>query len=77
MDSSNVLTALEELEKWRARRVKIQNRLAASRRERWTLERELEKLGRQLSGLADALFSPEERDADAHLIPPFLLGRQP
>ena len=37
MDSSDVLTALEELEKWRARRVKIEKRLVALRRERWAM----------------------------------------
>ncbi|MFQ6013418.1 MAG: hypothetical protein ACE5LS_07220 [Thermoplasmata archaeon] len=75
MDSSNVLTALEELEKWRGRRVKIEKRLAAIRKERWAKERELEALGHRLSQLAGALFNPEARDVDAHLLPPFHLGR--
>lgn len=74
MDSSNVLTALEELEKWRGRRVKIQKRLATIRRERWSMERELEKVGQRLSRLAGALFRPEELDVDA-LLPPTNLGR--
>jgi hypothetical protein len=74
MDSSNVLTALEELEKWRARRIRIQKRLAIIRRERWMLERELGKIGQRLSRLAGALFRPEELDVDA-LLPPFSLGR--
>ncbi|MFQ5552533.1 MAG: hypothetical protein ACE5EW_02270 [Thermoplasmata archaeon] len=76
MDSSNVLTALEELEKWRSRRVKIQKRLAAIRRERRAMERELEKVGERLARVAAALFRPEERDAEA-LLPPFQLGRGP
>ncbi len=75
MDSSNVLTALEELEKWRNRRVKIEKRLVAIRRERGNRERELEDLGRRLSGLAGALFRPEERAIDAHLLPPFRVER--
>ena len=75
MDSSNVLTALEELEKWRARRVKIETRLVAIRRARGKLERELEEVGQRLSGLAGALFEPEERGIDAHLLPPFRLER--
>ncbi len=75
MDSSNVLTALEELERWRARRVKVEKRLVAIRRERWAMERELEAVGQRLSGLAGALFRPEERGVDAHLLPPFRLER--
>ncbi|MFQ5919100.1 MAG: hypothetical protein ACE5I4_03515 [Thermoplasmata archaeon] len=75
MDSSNVLTALEELEKWRGRRAKIEKRLVAIRRARGNLERELEEVGQRLSGLAGALFRPEERSIDAHLLPPFRLER--
>lgn len=75
MHSSNVLTALAELEKWRARRVRIETRLAGIRKERWVMERELEAVGQRLSRMAGALFDPEERDVDAHLLPPFRMGR--
>jgi hypothetical protein len=75
MDPSNVLTALEELEKWRTRRVKIETRLVEIRRARRNQERELEEVGQRLSGLAGALFQPEERNIDAHLLPPFRLER--
>lgn len=75
MDPSNVLTALEELEKWRARRVKIETRLVAIRRARENLEGELEEMSRRLSGLAGALFLPEERGIDGHLLSPFRLER--
>ncbi len=75
MDYSNVLTALEELEKWRNRRAKIERRLVAIRRERGDMQRKLEDVGRGLSGLAGALLRPEERAIDAHLLPPFRLER--
>ncbi len=75
MDYSNVLTALEELEKWRNRRAKIEKRLVAIRRERGDMQRELEAVDRGLSGLAGGLFRPEERAIDAHILPPFRLER--
>lgn len=75
MDSSNVLTALEELEKWRVRRAKIERRLVSLRSERAALERELEAVSQRLSDLAGALFLPEERRIDAHLLPPFRMER--
>lgn len=75
MDYSNVLTALQELEKWRGRKGKIDGRLGAIRERRAALEEELEGVSRELSTLAEALFEPGEVDVDAHLLPPFHLGR--
>lgn len=74
MDSSNVLTALQEAEKWRQRRDRLQGRLESVHQRREVLEEELARVRREQARLAEVLYRPEERTVDPTLLP-FHLGR--
>ncbi len=75
MESSNILVALEELEKWRARKARIESELVDLRRRRSVLRGELEKVKRELAVIEEALFEPPETSADVTTFPPFEPGR--
>ena len=53
MDSSRVLVALEEQEKWRERRTRIEARLQDVRRRSKLVRRELEEARQRLAKLGD------------------------
>lgn len=75
MDSSGVLTALQEWERWQARKARLEERLEELRRRRATLEEDLEAIRRNRADLAELLFEPGDRPVDPQLLPPFHLGR--
>lgn len=74
MDTSSVLTALQEMEKWRGRKRRLEADLARLRQRRAALERELERVRRDLGRLAEILYVPGEAPVDHRLLPPFRMG---
>lgn len=61
MDSSRVLVALQELEKWRERRVRVEARLRRVQARRRYLEKELEAARREAArfeGIPEAPVEP-------------------
>ncbi len=55
MDSSRVLVALQEREKWRRRRTRIEARLRSVQARRRYLEKELEAVRRKVAHLEETL----------------------
>lgn len=60
MDSSRILVALQERDKWRDRRVRIEDRLQAVRSRKRFLQRELDEIRRIVARLEEALFNLRE-----------------
>ncbi len=75
MEASNVLVVLEESERWRSRKARLEKELIELRRRRWTLRAELEKVKRELTAIEEALFEPPETATDTYAFPPFQPGR--
>lgn len=75
MEPSNVLIALEEWEKWRSRKARLERDLAELRRRREEIEEELERVKREMATIEAALMEPADRPVDAYNLPPFHLGR--
>ncbi len=74
MESSSVLVALEELEKWRSRRERLQQELEELRTQREELLADLERAKKEVASLKDALFKPTEPSTTAYRQPPFQIG---
>lgn len=75
MEPSNVLVALEEWERWRSRKAKLERELRDLRRQRKVLHAKLESVKRELGVIEEALFEPLETSMDASALPPFQAGR--
>lgn len=75
MESSNVLTALEELERWRSRKARLEERLAELQSRREALRTELERVKKELSAIDDALLEPHQSPRYLYTLPPFQGGR--
>ncbi len=74
MESSSVLVALEELEKWRTRKNRLEKELRELRQRRTQLHAELERAKREVAALKDVLFEPREPSSTAYRQPPFQQG---
>ncbi len=74
MESSSVLVALEELEKWRSRKDRLEKELEDLRQQRGELIAELERAKREVAALKDVLFRAAEPSTTAYRQPPFQLG---
>jgi predicted nucleic acid-binding Zn-ribbon protein len=75
MEPSNVLIALEEWEKWRSRKTRLERELAELRRRREELRAELDRVKKEMATIEAVLLEPTERPVDAYSLPPFHLGR--
>jgi predicted nucleic acid-binding Zn-ribbon protein len=61
MDSSRILTALQEQDKWRDRRVRLEERLRSVRAKKRFLQRELDDLRRKIAHLEGGVADPVDR----------------
>nr|NIN65978.1 hypothetical protein [Anaerolineae bacterium] len=75
MEPSNVLIALEEWEKWRSRKTKLESRLEKLHREREALRAEHEAVKRELAVMREAMLEPIASRRDVQEFPPHGLGR--
>ncbi|MCJ2520887.1 MAG: hypothetical protein LN412_08120 [Candidatus Thermoplasmatota archaeon] len=75
MESSNVLVALEEWERWRSRKAKLERELRDLRQQRKVLHAKLESVKRELGFIEEALFEPLETSMDASALSLFQAGR--
>lgn len=71
MESSSVLVAIEELEKWRSRRERLERELEELRGRREEMLTDLERAKKEVASLKDALFKPTEPSTTAYRQPPF------
>lgn len=60
MDASRILVALEERDKWRDRRARLQERLRSVRARKRFLQRELDSVRQELSSLATSALAYQE-----------------
>ncbi len=74
MESSSVLVALEELERWRSRRARLEEELVDLRKRRAEIQAKLEKTKREVASLKDVLFKPTETSETTFRQPPFRIG---
>jgi predicted nucleic acid-binding Zn-ribbon protein len=75
MEPSNVLIALEEWEKWRSRKARLERELEDLRRKQAALRAELDNVKKEISAIEEALLEPGERSVSTYSLPPFDLGR--
>ncbi|MFQ5837628.1 MAG: hypothetical protein ACE5HJ_02455 [Thermoplasmata archaeon] len=75
MEPSNVLIVLEEWEKWRSRKTRLEGELENLRKKREALRADLESVKKELASIEDVLFEHGERPIDAYTLPPFHLGK--
>lgn len=73
METSRILVALEELERWHSRRDRLQGELQVLRERRRELREELERVKEEVAGLREVLFQPGETESAARGEPPFPL----
>ena len=61
MDSSRILVALQEQEKWKERRVRLEDRLRTVQARKRFLQRELDAIRRKVTRLEEGLAGPVGR----------------
>ncbi len=74
MDPSSVLLALEEQEKWRDRRRRIQDRIRQLDRKKATLSKELDRVHKRMADCKDVLGNVKPTFARTP-VPPIIPGR--
>ena len=60
MDSSRILVALQERDKWKDRRTRLEDRLQSVRARKRFLQRELDDVRRKVARLEAAVFSLQD-----------------
>jgi len=61
MDSSRILVALQEQDKWRDRRARLEDRLRSVRARKRFLQRELDAIRRRVARLEEAVAGQADR----------------